>query len=386
MNRPRLATPGLALLATLATLLPLPRDCAAAARGPAVETLGRRSGVAAATNPSDALTPERSRLTDEDIARDLATFDRWQERIDSLASSEPRPSVYHLATAQGLVNLARQQYERGDRCGAVAAALDQGARLIERMRAGERDLPVGPPPILGAAGFRPDLWQRAADLRPHPGFRCIEAQVARGEAMLLRAAHEAQERQRCDSARIVGEAVALLDEARAAAEACVEREAAPPSLAAINPRGPERRAALVREIEALPRYVRFALDSSSVDPATSLILELVADKLTRYTEIRVRVSGHAVSRASLAYNLLLAKQRAESVRNYLLLAGIADDRVDAEHHATPMPLAPGEKVDAVARDHCVVLEYIVSGLEIPGPPAPPVEEPAPAEKPRRQRP
>lgn len=386
MSRSRNLVPRAALvfacLASIALLAPPSPAEARKLAKPTVETLATRgtSTPASLERASAALTSERRRVTDEDIARDLATFDRWQRTLDSLSGADPRPSVYHLATAQGLVNLARQQYERGDRCGAVGAALDEGARLIERMRAGERDLPTGPPPILAASEFRPDLWQRAAELRGHAGFRCIEAQVARSESMLLSAAHETFERQPCDSTRLVAEAQALLDEARATAEACVARDAAPPPSPAINPRSPERRAVLLREIDLLPSYVRFELDSASVDPATVLILDLIADKLTKYTEIRVRLSGHAVSRASLAYNLLLSKQRAESVRLYLMQAGVADDRMDIEYYATPMPRAMGDKVDALARDHCVVFEYMVTGFDIvPGPEEAP-QAPSPSKK------
>lgn len=394
-NLARFGPPAIALLATLAIAL-LASSAQARGKGvarPAVEMLAARGGGAgdAQARASDALTPERRRLTDEDIARDLAVFDQWQQRLDSLSNASPRPAVYQLAAAQGLVNLARQQYERGDRCGAVAQMLDEGARRIERMRAGERELPIGAPPILDAGGFRPDLWQRALDLRAHEGFPCIEAQVARAEALLLNGAHEAYERQPCDSTRLVADAQALLDEARATAEACIARDAAPPPTVAINPRSPERRAVLLREIELLPSYVRFELDSATVDPASALILDLIADKLVKYTEIRVRLSGHAVSRASLAYNLLLSKQRAESVRLHLTRAGIADDRIDLEYYATPMPPAQGEKIDAVARDHCVVFEYMITGMDIipaeerPAPEAPSAPS-APKKKPRGRAP
>lgn len=382
------AAPFLALFAALAILLVVPP---ARARGqeaprPAVETLVRSSRSARVPAPAQtAVTPERHRLTDEDFERDLALFAGWQRTLDSLAAAEPRPSVYHLATAQGLLNLARQQYERGDRCGAVTDLLTESARRIQRMRAGERDLPLGPPGILRASEVRPDLWGLAAELRGHAGFHCIEAQVARAETMILRAAHEAHEKQACDSARFAGEAQASLEDARAAAEACIARAAAPPASAAINPRTPERRAVLLREIELLPKYVRFEHDSTRVDVATALILDLIADRLTAYPEIRVRLSGHAVSRASIAYNLLVAKQRVESVRTYLLQADVTDDRLDVEHHATPMPLAPGETVDALARNHCVMLEYTVPGMDIF--PAPREEVPqSEAPSPTRKRP
>lgn len=377
-----------ASLASLLLLLVVPLAHARGVMKPKPMSLRSAAAVATAARGSSALTPERRRLTDEDIARDLALFDGWQGTLDSLTKSEPRPSVYQLVKAQGILNLARQQYERGDRCGAVPVALDESVERIERMRDGERDLPVGPPAILHADAFRPDLWERAGELRAHAGFRCVEAQVARSETMLLQAAHEAYERQPCDSARIVDEAQALLDEAKSAAEACVARAAAPPVNPAINPRSPERRAVLLAEIERLPNYVRFELDSSTVDPATALILDLLADKLVRYSEIRVRLSGHAVSRASLAFNLLLSKQRTESVRAYLQKAGVAEDRMDLEYYATPMTPAQGEKVDAVARDHCVLFEFMVPSLDIfPGPPqeeSPPAAKPSPPKKrPRR---
>ena len=87
--------------------------------------------------------------------------------------------------------------------------------------------------------------------------------------------------------------------------------------------------------------VLFATNSATVKPAAAAALNQIdASIMKRYAGRDVRVLGFADSRGDKSYNMELAKQRAEAVKNYLVQTGkMPADKVSTESFGEEAPAA-----------------------------------------------
>ncbi|NJL10005.1 MAG: OmpA family protein [Calothrix sp. SM1_7_51] len=72
--------------------------------------------------------------------------------------------------------------------------------------------------------------------------------------------------------------------------------------------------------------MHFALDKDNISPASTKVLDAIAEVLQQYPSIRIELQGHTDSRASDAYNRDLASRRALNSRNYLIQKGVAPEK------------------------------------------------------------
>lgn len=115
----------------------------------------------------------------------------------------------------------------------------------------------------------------------------------------------------------------------------------------------------------VPRNVHFALDQSTISPASAAVLDQMAAVLKTYPFLTVEIQGHTDPRASDAYNQALGNRRALAARNYLLRQGIAPERMTIRSFGEKVRRTIGTDVFDYARDRRV--EFIFQdarGLEI----------------------
>ena len=73
--------------------------------------------------------------------------------------------------------------------------------------------------------------------------------------------------------------------------------------------------------------ITFAVDSTTISPGLQSALDEVAASLQKYPNSLVDVMGHTDSSGSDSYNLDLSRRRADSVKGYLVMRGVAGARV-----------------------------------------------------------
>lgn len=81
----------------------------------------------------------------------------------------------------------------------------------------------------------------------------------------------------------------------------------------------------------------FEFDSSLLDERTIRVAEAVADRLRRYPDYMLKIDGHTCTLGSDAYNLMLSKRRADSVKNYIVSTGIEPSRIITEGFGESTP-------------------------------------------------
>ncbi|WP_372738580.1 OmpA family protein [Neptunomonas sp.] len=98
--------------------------------------------------------------------------------------------------------------------------------------------------------------------------------------------------------------------------------------------------------------VNFGYKSSELTHDSKSILDVAVEKLNN-TDVNFVIEGHTDSIASRAYNLDLSLQRAQSVLNYLLAAGVASERMTAIGYGETQPIASNQTDEGRARNRRV---------------------------------
>jgi OOP family OmpA-OmpF porin len=104
--------------------------------------------------------------------------------------------------------------------------------------------------------------------------------------------------------------------------------------------------------------VTFITDSAELTAESRTTLDRTAASLRRWREVKVEVGGHTDSVADDAYNMELSQRRAESVRAYLIHAGIDANRLKAKGYGETRPIAPNDTEAGRARNRRVELTRI----------------------------
>jgi OOP family OmpA-OmpF porin len=104
------------------------------------------------------------------------------------------------------------------------------------------------------------------------------------------------------------------------------------------------------------RGVNFATDSAEIDPASAVVLDVVADQLRSRPGLRIGVEGHTDSVGSEAYNQSLSQRRADAVRSYLVRKGVPAERLTARGLGESSPVASNDTAEGRALNRRVELE------------------------------
>jgi len=84
--------------------------------------------------------------------------------------------------------------------------------------------------------------------------------------------------------------------------------------------------------------IGFEIDSSTIDAASTPILDRAYEILAANPAITVEISGHTSSEGGNERNLPLSQRRADAVKDYLVRRGIAATRITAIGHGANLPI------------------------------------------------
>jgi len=102
------------------------------------------------------------------------------------------------------------------------------------------------------------------------------------------------------------------------------------------------------------RQVNFATDSAEILPDSSQLLSEIADVIMRHPEITtIEIQGHTDNRGGRQHNQDLSQRRAESVRDWLVRAGVEAGRLEARGYGQDDPLVPNITASNRARNRRV---------------------------------
>lgn len=140
---------------------------------------------------------------------------------------------------------------------------------------------------------------------------------------------------------------AALALAAAAAGACslvtVQQDLEPMVIRADRPPPPPPRVVLTPSSIQIPEKIQFETGSDKLLPVSFPLLDEIAAVLVDNPQIEVlQIEGHTDSTGGAARNRELSRQRAESVRAYLIGKGIAKGRLTAKGFGPDRPIATND--------------------------------------------
>lgn len=91
--------------------------------------------------------------------------------------------------------------------------------------------------------------------------------------------------------------------------------------------------------------IYYDLDSANIRPDAARELDKLVQILIDNPEIKIELSSHTDSIASVEYNLNLSQRRAQSAVNYIIQRGISPDRLEAKGYGELHPIARNSNRD-----------------------------------------
>jgi len=102
---------------------------------------------------------------------------------------------------------------------------------------------------------------------------------------------------------------------------------------------PEVTVAILEEINVQVRTVLFDLDKATIRKESYDTLNSVAEIMKEYPNTQFLIEGHTDSQGSDSYNMKLSKERAASVKEYLIGQGLPASRLSSEGFGETRPVA-----------------------------------------------
>ena len=121
----------------------------------------------------------------------------------------------------------------------------------------------------------------------------------------------------------------------------------------------QMKAALDAEGKVALYGILFDYDKATLQQSSNKQLQEVLTLLLENPDLSLEIQGHTDSDGSEAYNLELSQRRSESVREYLVLFGIAPSRLQAKGYGESIPVAPNDTDENKAKNRRVELVRLV---------------------------
>jgi outer membrane protein OmpA-like peptidoglycan-associated protein len=142
----------------------------------------------------------------------------------------------------------------------------------------------------------------------------------------------------------------------------VQQPFAPLQVQAKRPAPPPPRVVLTESSIQIKEKVQFAFDSAEILPASHGLLGEVAQVFKDNPQIElVQVEGHTDSTGKADYNRKLSQRRAESVRAFLVSAGIDGKRLQSKGFGPDRPIADNGAEEGKEANRRVELNILKQG-------------------------
>ena len=274
----------------------------------------------------------------------LQRIEALLRRADILAFGGAVSSNYYLAKARTWLDLALSESYVLDSSEAISAAIEQAETLLDTLERKQTDMSMDTPAqISGSEAVRPDLWDRIAALKSHATFSCGQRQIAEAEVYLVWTGHEKAEYGWSHAESYARIAENRITEAQEAIDNCADAPAAVPVVASVD--APAAALAIPSpplENITLSGDTMFDYGKATLNPSALWHLDKLLDSIRQLTSLEeVALVGHTdrLRRdGRQERNLILSRQRAESIKQYLIDKGIAADRIHASGVGSTQPL------------------------------------------------
>jgi OOP family OmpA-OmpF porin len=119
------------------------------------------------------------------------------------------------------------------------------------------------------------------------------------------------------------------------------------------------KAKIVEERIEITEKVQFAYNQATILSASDDLLNDVSTVMKQHPEVKkIRIEGHASSEGNDKYNKDLSDRRAKAVMEFLVKAGVAEDRMEAIGYGEERPIADNETEEGKEKNRRVEFNII----------------------------
>ncbi|HRI06625.1 MAG TPA: OmpA family protein [Nannocystaceae bacterium] len=111
------------------------------------------------------------------------------------------------------------------------------------------------------------------------------------------------------------------------------------------------------------RGINFDVNKDTIKPNSKKTLDAAVKVLKDFGDVRIEISGHTDSDGSAEYNRDLSRRRAESVKRYLVDAGIAADRIETRGAGPDEPVADNNSKRGKAQNRRIEFKLLAGKME-----------------------
>lgn len=108
-------------------------------------------------------------------------------------------------------------------------------------------------------------------------------------------------------------------------------------------------------IKKASEAIYFNTGSAVIKPESFPELDKLAEILKKHPEVEASIEGHTDSQGNDASNLKLSKDRAKSVKDYLISKGVKKDHISSEGYGETKPIADNGTAEGRAKNRRVVI-------------------------------
>jgi outer membrane protein OmpA-like peptidoglycan-associated protein len=239
----------------------------------------------------------------------------------------------------------------------LGAAGYLGYEVIRRADAVERQMATLTAQSAETAALSRQAMERAAQAEAAARAAAEGRQVAEAQTAEARGEADAARQEATSARETATRAQAEAEAIRKKAEAEVNRLEA-----ALGQVAETRRTALGLVMNLGSDYLKFEFDRDELRPEDRELLSRIAGILLTSQDYTVSVNGHTDDVGSAEYNQKLSERRAQTVRDYLVKAGLPADIVSVTGHGKSLPLVRGTSDAARAKNRRVELGIAYSNI------------------------
>jgi outer membrane protein OmpA-like peptidoglycan-associated protein len=115
----------------------------------------------------------------------------------------------------------------------------------------------------------------------------------------------------------------------------------------------------VQKFTGTIKGINFETNSSKITKGSFTTLDAAAKVLQDYPSVRMEIQGHTDDTGDHDYNLKLSQDRAQSVKDYLIAKGVAENRLKAQGYGPDKPLDPAKTKAARAKNRRVEFQMLL---------------------------
>ena len=108
----------------------------------------------------------------------------------------------------------------------------------------------------------------------------------------------------------------------------------------------------------LPSNITFSVNSSNIRSDFNDVLQSVSAILKKFNKTNISIAGHTDSSGSDSYNMMLSRERAQSVSNVLSASGVTAQRLSTRGFGESQPIADNRTAAGKAANRRVELKLI----------------------------